>query len=165
MTTVSRTTTQGKDQEVLNGIETELQSIGTLYLGSEAYTPQTLAAFVQSRIDRAHTVATTRAAWENALREYEALDKKANLVISDLRYALMAAFGRNTPKLASFGFQAHRSPVLTPEQRAKAAVKAAATRKARNTMGKKQKAKIKGDAGATTTSPTSTPPVVPSADR
>ena len=100
------------------------------------------------------------------------------IVLRALRVAaaLTAAFARCSgvstgercawnPKLASFGFQAHRSPVLTPEQRAKAAVKAAATRKARNTMGKKQKAKIKGDAGATTTSPTSTPPVVSSADR
>jgi hypothetical protein len=42
--------------------------------------------------------------------------------------------------------------VLTSEQRAKAAVKAAATRKARNTMGKKQRALIKGDAAGSTAS-------------
>ena len=53
MTTVSRTTTQGKDQEVLNGIHKELQSMQTMHLGSETYTPQTLADFIQSRIAQA----------------------------------------------------------------------------------------------------------------
>jgi hypothetical protein len=152
MTTVSRTTTQGKDQEVLNGIETELQSMGTLYLGSETFTPQTLAAFVQHRIDLANAVATARAAWESALREYDAIDKQANRVIADLRRTVMAAFGRDTPKLASFGFLPPRQPMLTSDQRSKAAHKAAATRKARRTMGKKQKALIKGDAAGATAS-------------
>lgn len=46
MATVSRATTQGRDQEVLNGIRNELQSITTLHLGSETYSPQTLANLV-----------------------------------------------------------------------------------------------------------------------
>jgi hypothetical protein len=144
MTTVSRTTTQGKDQEVLNGIQTELQSMPTLFLGSETYTPQTLADFVQSRIDKANAVTTTRAAWEDALRAYDAVNKKATIVLGDLRHLVMAAFGRESPKLASFGFPLPKVPTLTSEQRSRAALRAAATRKARRTMGKRQKALVKG---------------------
>jgi hypothetical protein len=148
MTTLSRITTTGKDQDVLNGIETELQAMPTLFLGGETYTPQTLEAFVQSRIDRANAVATARAAWEDALRAYDTVNKKATIVIGDLRHLVMAAFGRDTPKLASFGFPLPRVPTLTSEQRSNAAFKAAATRKARKTMGKKQKALVKGEVPA-----------------
>jgi len=135
---------QGKDQQVLNGIETELQAITTLYLGGETFTPLTLAAFVQNRIDRANAIDTARAAWEAALSAYDAVNKKTDLVVGDLRHAVMAAFGRQSPVLASFGFLPIQVPVLTAEQRALAVKRSKATRKARGTMGKKQKAQIKG---------------------
>lgn len=146
MTTVSRTTTQGKDQEVLKGIEMELQSMQTLHLGGETYTPQTLAEFVQSRTDLANTVLTSKAAWEGALNAYDVVDRKVNVVLGDLRHLVMSAFGHDTSKLASFGFRPNKRPVLTSEQRSQAAYRALATRKARKTMGKKQKALVKGEA-------------------
>ena len=148
MTTVSRTTTQGKDQEVVNGIEKELQSMQTLYVGGASYTPQTLVAFVQSRIEQATLVLTTKAAWEKAISDYEVLDKRMNVTLVDLRGLVMAAFGRDTPKLASFGFLPPKPSTRTPEQRAKAALKGIATRKARKTMGRKQKALITGATAA-----------------
>ncbi len=160
MTTVSRATTSGKDQEVLNGIASELQAMPPMFLAGETYTPQALADFVQSRIDKASAVLTTRAAWEDALRAYDEVNKKATVVLGDLRHLVMAAFGRNTPKLASFGFPLPKVPTLTAEQRSKAALKAIATRKARKTMGRKQKALIKGDvaaSGAPVTSTASSP--------
>jgi hypothetical protein len=163
MTTVSRATTSGKDQEVLNGIETELQSMPPMFLGGETYTPQTLADFVQSRIDKASAVLTTRAAWEDALRAYDEVNKKATVVLGDLRHLVMAAFGRSTPKLASFGFALPKVPTMTAEQRSKAALKAIATRKARKTMGRKQKALIKGEPAAVPAeSPTTGAPAVTS---
>ena len=150
MTTVSRTTTQGKDQHVINGIEKELQSMTTMFLGGETYTPDTLVALVQSRISRANAIATARAAWENELVAYDVLDRKVNVVLGDLRHLIMAAFGRETPKLASFGFPIPKLPTMTTEQRAIAARKAYATRKARKTMGKKQKALVTGAPASST---------------
>ncbi len=164
MTTVSRTTTQGKDQEVLNGIQTELQSMQTLFLGSETFTPQTLADFVQSRIDKANAVGTSHAAWEDALRAYDVVDKRARVVLGDLRHLVMAAFGRQSPKLATFGFPLPKVPTLTSEQRSKAALRAVATRKARKTMGKKQKALVVGQVPAVPAPaepPTVAPPPAP----
>jgi len=144
MTTISRVTIQGKDKQVLNGIETELQAIPTLYLGGEVFTPVSLTDFIQNRIALANTIDTTRAAWEAALSAYDAVGKKTDLVIGDLRHTVMAAFGRQSPVLASFGFSPMHVPFMTAEQRAIAVKKAKATRKARGTMGKKQKAQIKG---------------------
>jgi hypothetical protein len=145
MSDPSRATVQGKDQQIVAGIQQELQAIPTMYLGSRTFTPATLAAYIQRRIDLASDVLTTRAAWQNAVATYEATNAETNVVIADLRNFLIGAFGRDSVKLAAFGLVAPKRPVLTPEQRAAAALKARATRKARKTMGKKQKAKVVGE--------------------
>jgi len=92
-----------KDKQVINGIESELQAIPTLYLGGQTFTPASLAGFIQNRINVANGVDTAGATWEAALSTYDAAGKKTDLV-------------------------------LTAEQRAVAAKKAKATRKARGTM-------------------------------
>jgi hypothetical protein len=160
MPDISRSTIQGKDQQVLVGIQDELQSITTLHLGAMTFTPASLAAFVQRRIDLGNAVDVARAAWLNALSSYHEANAETNVVLADLRNAVMGAFGRGSSKLASFGFVAPKRPTLTPEQRAEAARRARATRKARRTLGKRQKAKIKGEpvtaAPEVTTLPTAT---------
>jgi hypothetical protein len=50
----------------------------------------------------------------------------ALITYGDLRHLVMAAFGRDTPKLASFGFPPPKLPTLTSEQRSRAALRAAA---------------------------------------
>jgi hypothetical protein len=145
MSNPSRNTTIGKDQQVIVGIREELQSMPALYLGSETFTPETLAAFVQRRIDLANAVLTARAAWLHAVDTYEAANVQTNIVMADLRNTVIGAFGRDSAKLATFGFVAPKRPTLTPEQRATAAKKALATRKARKTMGRRQKALVKGE--------------------
>jgi hypothetical protein len=144
MTTLGRSTMQGKSQLILKGIQQELQLIATLPLAGETYTPQTLADFVQGHIDLGNEIDVAKAAWLDKVAEHEAMSKKMRVVSSDLRNVVMASFGRKTPKLATFGFAPFKTPVLTSEQRALATAKAQATRKARRTMGPKQKAKIKG---------------------
>lgn len=151
----SRTTTSGKDQQVLVGIAEELQTIPTLLLGATTYTPASLAAFIQSRIDLANEVVTTRATWRSTVTAYAALNAKAQVVLRDLRNFLIGAFGPTSPKLAAFGFAPPKQATWTPEQKAAASAKRLATRKARKTLGKKQKAKVKGTSA---TAPTATTP-------
>jgi hypothetical protein len=141
----SRTTTQAKDQQVINGIRQELQSMTTLYLASQTFTPQSLEVAVQRRIALANGILTAKAAWEQAIADYETSDAETTRIVSDLRHLVIAAFGPDSEKLATFGFVPPKVPTLTPEQRALAVKRAKATRKARNTMGKKQKALIKGE--------------------
>ena len=116
----------------------------TLLLGATTYTPQSLAAFIQSRIDLANAAVTTRAHWRATVASYLAVNAQAKVVLQDLRNVLIAAFGATSPKLAAFGFAPPRRATLTPEQKAAAAAKRLATRKARKTTGKKQKAQVKG---------------------
>ena len=148
MSTTSKTITQGKDNQVITGIRDELQPTSTLVLGTKTFTPQSLADFVQRRIDLGSAVGVARAAWLEAIRVYDVANRETNVVLSDLRNVVIAAFGRDSQKLAAFGFKPPARPVLTAEQRTAAVQKAKATRKARKTMGKKQKALIKGEVPA-----------------
>ena len=143
MTTPSRNTPQAKDAQILEGINKDLQTMSMLPLAATTYTPGSLAALIQSRIDAANAVNTTRAAWLEAVKTYEAINLQAKPVVNDLRNLVMGAIGPTSPTLAAIGFSPPKVATTTQEQRAAAALKAKATRKARRTMGKRQKAKIK----------------------
>jgi hypothetical protein len=142
---ISRTARQGKDQQVLEGISKDLQGIPTIALGATTYTPDSLAAFIQDRIDLANAVGTTKATWLATVKAYSQMNAQAKIVLADLRNYLIASFGADSPKLADFGFAPPRRAMLTPEQKAAIVLKRNATRKARKTRGKKQKAQIKGE--------------------
>jgi hypothetical protein len=135
---------QGKDQEVIRGVQKDLQTMSSLLLGGTTYTPGSLVAFVQSRIDAGNQVVTTKASWLKAVRTYQAIDKQADVVVHDLKQLVIGAFGKTSSKLADFGFTAQKAAALTPEQKAEAIEKRAATRKARNTLGPRAKRKVTG---------------------
>jgi hypothetical protein len=126
-------------------------------------------AFIQSRIDAANAVATAKANWLNAAATYKTINAQAVIVVRELRNLVIGIFGASSSKLADFGFAPSKRTPLTPAKKAAAAVKRAATRKARGTMGKKQKLAITGTVPATepangaAAAPAPTPPVAPGA--
>ncbi|HEY4012967.1 MAG TPA: hypothetical protein VGM06_06500 [Polyangiaceae bacterium] len=73
-----------------------------------------------------------------------------------LKQALLVAFAGQVDVLADFGLTGRAVRVLTPEERVTMTAKAKATRAARHTMGKKQKAAIKG-----TVTPAAAAPAAP----
>jgi hypothetical protein len=153
----NRTDTQASDQVVIDGIRKDLLGMPTLYLGGRVFTPQGLEDFFQGRIDAASVVVSAKSAWLDAGKAYDALDKNAQLVLRDLKRLVIGAFGDDSVKLADFGFPTPKKPVLTQEQIAAAVLKRAATRKARGTLGPKQRLAIKGVVPPTTTpAPTTT---------
>ena len=161
--TKNRTNQQGKDQQIIDGIKKDLQTMSSLSLGGATYTPASLEALIQSRIDAVNEVNTAKATWQNAAKAYTALNTLATVVVRDLKALVIGAFGGASPKLADFGFSPRKVTVRTPEQKAAAAAKAKATRKARNTMGPKAKLAVKGTvapptAPSATASPSPNPP-------
>ncbi len=162
MATKTRTSTQGKDQQVITGIQKDLSTMSSLPLGGETFTPATLTAFIQSRIDAGNEVVVAKANWQNAAKTYEALNTKATIVVHDLKQLVIGAFGGTSSKLADFGFTARKVTVLTPEQKVEAAAKRAATRKARNTLGPKAKLAVTGTVAPTAPATPATP-VTPAA--
>jgi hypothetical protein len=161
----NRTTTQAKDGQIIVGIKQDLMSMATLPLGGATYTPSSLIAFIQSRIDANNQVQTAKAAWQDAAKTYTAINAQATVVVRELRNLVIGAFGPTSPKLADFGFSAPKRTPLTPAKKVAAAAKRAATRKARGTLGKKQKLAITGTVEPTTTATpvTTTAPAAPAA--
>ena len=160
MTENNRSITQARDGQVIAGIKKDLQNVSSLPLASSTYTMAALVQLVQSRIDAANTVVNARAHWVDASATYETLNTNVTKVVRALRQYVINVYGPDSPVLADFGFTATKRSPLTPEQLVAKAQKAAATRKARGTMGKKQKAKIKGTV-VTTAPATSLPATAP----
>jgi hypothetical protein len=154
MGTTTRSSQQGKDQEVIQGVQKDLSTMASLPLAGTTYTPASFVALVQSRIDAGNQVVTAKAAWLNAVKTYDTINKQTTVAVHDLKQLVIGAFGATSSKLADFGFAARKVVVLTPEQKAAATAKRAATRKARGTMGPKAKLKV---TGATASAPTAAP--------
>ncbi len=137
--TINRTTTQARDGQVIVGIEKDLQNVSSLPLAGSTYTMAALKQLIQSRIDAANTVVNAKANWHDASTKYKALNTHVTQLVRALRQYVIDAFGASSPVLADFGFTPPKKQELTPEEKVARALKAAATRKARGTMGKKQK--------------------------
>jgi hypothetical protein len=90
------------------------------------------------------TVATTGSAYHAAVAAENALNMQARAVIAAVEISARATFGAASPQYASLGFTAKKRAAPTVETRLVGVVKAKATRAARGTGGKKQKAKIHG---------------------
>jgi len=157
----NRSLTQAHDGQVILGIKKDLQNVPSLPLAGSTYTMAALAALVQSRIDAANTVVNARAQWVDASATYQTLNTKVTQVVRGLRQYVINVYGPESPLLADFGFTPSKRTPLTPEQKVARAAKAAATRKARGTLGKKQKAKIKGTVSPT--APATPPALAPTA--
>ena len=146
-----------------SGFVQNLQNAPTpLALGGQSFTPASLIAFFQSRIDAANQVVAAKAQWIDLGKKYTTLDLTADLVARGLKQYVMNAYGAASPLLADFGFTPPKRTPLTVEQKTLAIARRAATRKARNTLGKKQKEAIKGTVPPTVpvtpVAPSPTPP-------
>src|SRR5262249_11740576 len=113
----------------------------------------------------ADAAVSTRATWRATVQSDRDERTKSRAFVSGLRQALHVAFGASIDTLADFGLKPRKTPAQrTPAEKAAAAAKAKATRAARHTMGRKQKAQIKGAAPvpAPATPPSApTPPPAP----
>jgi hypothetical protein len=149
MVNVNRTKTQARDAQVIAGIEKHLQNVSSLPLVGSTYSPADLVKLIQSRLESASGANTTKATWHSAVVADKSLNTKLTPVIRALRQYVINVFGGTSPVLADFGFTPPKRTTRTPEEKAAAALKAKATRKARHTMGSKQKKDIKGTVTAT----------------
>jgi hypothetical protein len=132
----NRTNTQALDGQIIVGIKKDLQNVSTLPLNGKTYTPATLTAFIQSRIDAANEATVAKAKFAEATKAYQAVNTEGIAVVHDLKQYVMSAFGRTASQLADFGFTPPKpKAVLTTEQKAAAVQKRAATRAARGTKG------------------------------
>ncbi len=163
MTTSNRSTTIANDTQVLAGIKKDLPNASNLPLLGATYDTASLTALVESRVDAAKAVLTARATYLAAVGAYRTLNTKVTPIVRALRQYVINVYGPTAAQLADFGFEPNRQATQTVEQKQAAVARRAATRKARGTTGKKQKASITGDnpTGAPATAPAAAPAATP----
>jgi hypothetical protein len=153
----SRNDKVAADQSLLDGINKHSATIPAVIVSGAAVPLKDITTTLQARIEAAKNVAPAKATWLVAVQADR--DQRANskTLVTVLKQTLELFFAGQVDTLADFGLTGRKPTVVTPETRVAAAAKARATRAARHTMGKKQKAKIKG------TVPAAAPEVPPSA--
>ncbi|MDP8999082.1 MAG: hypothetical protein M3O46_03115 [Myxococcota bacterium] len=131
---------------------------GSLTFGNATYTSASLVQMFQSLADAmtAHDVAQAQA--KDVLLALRDVAAKVGPVLRAYRRFLVATYGNATETLADYGLKPPKAKApRTSEQKAKAAAKLRATRIARGTTSKKQKASIHG----VVTAPAEIPPSPP----
>lgn len=155
---LNRTQFQNVDQKLIDGFNKHAQTIPSLLIGGTSLKTADIIGTLQARLAAANAAVSTRATWQTAVKADHDERAKTKVFLSGLRQALLVAFAGSIDTLADFGLVARKASVISPEKKLAAADKARATRAARHTLGKKQKAAIKGTVAAPAPAPSASPP-------
>jgi hypothetical protein len=154
----------GKQLTAINGliagITTGLPAGATsIALRGTTYTQTTLLTLLGGLQAVLAAVPATDLAHTTALQVREQNEDEITAVLEALTSTIRGALGSSATGLGNYGLKPRKEPVaLTSEQEVTKAAKAAATRKARGTLGKKQKSLIHGTVPTPTTPTTPTTP-------
>jgi hypothetical protein len=139
----SRNDKVAADQSLLDGINKHSATMPTVIVAGAAVPLKDITTTLQARIEAAKNVTPAKATWQVAVAADRDQRAKSKTLVTVLKQTLVLHFDGQVETLADFGLTGRKTTVVSPETRVAAAAKAKATRAARHTMGKKQKAKIK----------------------
>jgi hypothetical protein len=149
------------DQSLSDGLQKHAATIPPIFVAGAAVPATAIVAALQARIDSGKAAVATRATWSAAVQADRNELAGSNPLVSACKQTLLLVYAGQADTLADFGLKPRKPRVVTPETQVAAAQKAKATRQARHTLGKKQKAKITGTVAPTapaTPAPTASPP-------
>jgi hypothetical protein len=133
------------DLKAIAGVDKYFSNVGTLTIEGASYTPAQLKAVLQAEVDTRKLADQGHATYSGLLADAHAARAKAQDMRKALRAYVLATFGAKAKAmLEDFGMKGPKPRSTSAETKAKAVQSAQATRKARNTLGKKQKRTIKG---------------------
>jgi hypothetical protein len=142
------------DQALLAGVQKFLASYPSLPVDGQMMTLTGIVQLLQDRINASQAAQAAEAAHVAAVKAESDVRAKTAASQSSLRQIVQGMFSGSPDNLAVFGLKPRKASSETATTRAAAAVKAKATRKARGTMGPKEKLKITGTSTpATPTAP------------
>src|SRR5256885_12693022 len=168
----SKMSRQDRLRKVLAGTEKHFPPNASLTLAGATYTPAQLADLAKKDIAASDKATQTKAAWLTTVQVQRDMHAQVDPVFRAFRSVVIVQFGESqnaADVLADFCYTPAKPRNKNIAVKDAAAKKAKATRAARHTMGKRQKAKVRGTfpetaaAGATPTGsapPTTTPSAV-----
>jgi hypothetical protein len=161
---LNRTTLRDRCRMAMAGIDKHLASETAIPIAGATKAPADIKKALQGQIDSADATQVARGNWLDAARAESAQNGPTVSLLASLKSYVLLKFGdAAVATLADFGFTPRKQTPKTVETKAAAAEKSLATRKARQTMGKRQKEKVTGAAPAPTTGTgtTASPPPAP----
>jgi hypothetical protein len=136
---------ENRAANVIAGIRKHLPRNKKINVDGKAYTVNELVAPFQQQLDAIAAVRSARAALAVAVRKERAAAKKVNTLTRGLKPVAFDIFNFPLDVLADFGWQRPKKPgPKTTAAKLTGVLKAAATRKARGTMGRRQRLTIRG---------------------
>jgi hypothetical protein len=131
--------------QLIAGAKKHFSSASSLAFGNGTFTPAQVESSLQSLVDLRTAVDALRAATQAKVAAEEAQAPPLRSQMAAFVVFVRATFGNSPDVLADFGLKPKKAKApLTLEQKATAAARRAATRKARHTLGKTQKKDVKG---------------------
>jgi hypothetical protein len=162
---ISKATNQTNERQALVGIDKYFKEGTVIPILGTSYMPVQLKAAIQADLDAAAVTQTAHASWLLAVQEERTAHATAHGVLLGLKSYLVSQYGKTkVDVLTDFGFTTPKVPRTTPATQVAAAAKAKATRKARGTLGPKQRLAITGapePAAAPVPTPAPAPAPVP----
>jgi hypothetical protein len=146
---INRRKQQARDQKLIEGLDKHANVLPSVVIGGRTYTTAEAIGELQASLDDSKDVQSAKAIWQSAVRKDQERRARVEPFVSLLRQLLQTAFGDSVDVLADFGLAPRKVAIISPEDKVKATEKAMATRKARHTMGKKQKLAITATVGST----------------
>jgi hypothetical protein len=159
----NKATRQNANRKIVEAIQKHLS--GNVTFSGVKYTPSQLAKMFQGGIDIADATDAARKQWAVAVAAEKSNQTSLTGVQSSLRNYVAATYGETSTEFADFGFTPRKVRTVDVDKKAAARAKRLATRKARNTMGSRQKLKVTGATASAASAPAETPvasqPVTP----
>ena len=131
-------------QQAIHGLQTHLAD-KTLLVNGKPVTTADGINILQQQIAAMQASMDARTAWLQAVARERASAKAAVApFLAGLRHYVIAVFGLGSDAYLAFGFTPLKARIKSPAAKVVGAVKALATRKARNTMGSRQRLAVSG---------------------
>lgn len=146
---------------LVKGINAELAGVDSFAIDGSRLARTDLLARIQTTLDAIAAVKAARSALAQAVASQKASVAQARALRSGVKRYLQSQYGPQSPKLQDFGFTPARIAKKSVTAKAQAKVKSTATRAARGTTGRKQKALVHGDVTSVTLTPVKAAPATP----
>jgi hypothetical protein len=158
----NKSATVARMQSMIQGLQKH-NANAEFTLQSKTFTTGALVTLFQGLVDAITKVNAAEAATTVAVAAAGEQQAQTEHVYTSLKQNLQGTHGPDAQTLGDYGLAPRKTPApLTAAEKAAAAVKRDATRKARGTKGTKQRAAIKGDVtGVIVTPITATPATTP----
>jgi hypothetical protein len=139
-----------RDQRLIDGLTKHLGMSTAIFVLGQKYTIKQIVSVLQGRIAKTKAASAAKATWTETVRADRQQATTTKEFVAGVRQTLLTMFAA-VNVLADFGISPRKTrKVLSTGDKATAVAKAKATRKARNTVGKTEKLKIKGHLPAPT---------------